>query len=104
MLNLGERGDEEARRAGIRRVRAWTEQRLGREADGATVFVAELACAEPGCPPRETVIVISYAGRRTQHRVHAPAADVTEEQVAALLSGASRCESGADHPHPEESP
>ena len=48
--------------AALERVRGWTRARfeLG---DDIAVMVNELACALPGCPPRETVVAFDQAAR-----------------------------------------
>lgn len=62
-----------------RRIKAWARERWG---DDVGVTVAELRCAEPGCPPLETVIVVSPAdGPTFQHKIHAAATDVTREHL-----------------------
>lgn len=49
-------------------------------------MVTELRCAEPGCPPIETVIAILGApGGRRQFRIHQEVADVTLEDIAAIV-------------------
>lgn len=51
-----------------------------------SVVVTELACAEEGCPPLETVVLIAAAGRPTvQHKLHLPAADVRRDDLLALV-------------------
>ncbi|WP_201402117.1 hypothetical protein [Kaistia sp. 32K] len=39
------------------RIKAWTRVALGLD-EAARVLVHELACARPGCPPRETVVLV----------------------------------------------
>ncbi|MBB3399344.1 MULTISPECIES: hypothetical protein [unclassified Rhizobium] len=65
-----------------RAIKQWSRDafRLG---DADAVFVNELACSVPGCPPKETVIVIMSAGRSTrQISVHKAMVDVTEQDIA----------------------
>lgn len=53
----------------------------------ATVVVQELACAEPGCPPVETVIaVLGVGGTNRRWTLHGPISEVTESQVRSLLT------------------
>lgn len=62
-----------------RRLKSWARERWG---DNIEVTVAELRCTEPGCPPLETVLVISPPGSPTfQHKVHRAAADVTRTDL-----------------------
>jgi nitrate reductase delta subunit len=67
--------------AAVDRVKAWTRKRF-QLADDATIFVAEVSCALPGCPPRETVIVFwTAADTRHQFKVFKPAAEVVREDL-----------------------
>lgn len=60
------------------RICAWARE-LWAVPDEGTVFVTELRCAEPGCPPVETVVVISpRAGVTFQRKVHKAAVDVID--------------------------
>jgi len=59
------------------RIRAWAREVFALDAD-TEIRVAQLRCREPGCPPLETVIVVSPpAAPTSQHKLHKPAADVT---------------------------
>jgi len=54
----------------------------------ATVMVAEVECAEPGCPPRETVIAIFDAdGAPRQSKLHKAMIDVTARDINDLTVG-----------------
>lgn len=63
------------------RIRGWVRAEIPlSEVD--TISVTELACAEPGCPPRETVIVIMPdTGPWLKARVHKALRDVLEDDV-----------------------
>ena len=50
----------------------------------ATVVVQQLACAEPGCPPVETVIAVLGTPRRTW-KIPTPTADVSAAELGTLL-------------------
>ena len=79
-------GDGSGDRDALVRVRGWARE-LWRLSDEDSLLVTELACSEPGCPPRETVFVIAPAGRPTvQRKLHRPVADVTREELEALVS------------------
>ncbi|WP_462203678.1 metal ABC transporter permease [Frankia sp. CcWB3] len=55
--------------------------------DSHTVVIQQLACAEPGCPPVETVIAVLSAGAPTRRwTLHQPMAELTAESVRAALS------------------
>jgi len=61
------------------RVREWVRARFAL-AD-ATVFVAEVACGLPGCPPVETVIAFWFDGRRHHYKVFKPVAEVVADDL-----------------------
>jgi hypothetical protein len=68
------------------KVKDWVRE-IFQIAEDTTVMVTELQCAEPGCPPLETVIAILKAGNaRTQHKLHKSLAEVTHADVAALAA------------------
>lgn len=73
--------------AAIGRIKAWTRVALALPAE-TTLSVTELACAEPGCPPRETVILVMPAGGRAmKYSVHKALADVVEDDIRACADG-----------------
>jgi len=57
--------------------------------DEAIVSVSELACHVPGCPPKETVILVMRGMETVQASIHKPMTDVTEDDVAHAFSAAS---------------
>ncbi len=69
------------RAAGAERVRQWTREQFALGADD-TVFVSEVACGLPGCPPLETVVAFWTAdGTRHHFKIFKPAADVAENDL-----------------------
>jgi nitrate reductase delta subunit len=64
MLRSFEKRPEYA--AALDRVTAWTRERFKLPED-ATIFVSEVTCALPGCPPRETVVAF-WTGNDTRHQ------------------------------------
>lgn len=64
-----------------RDIKSWTRQLLGLP-DDAIVSVSELACHVPGCPPKETVILVMQGGTTVQASIHKAMTDVTEAEVA----------------------
>ena len=64
----------------VERIEAWTRERFG-FARGAQVHVWELACAVPGCPPVETVVLFEIVGQRYQFKVFKPLAEVLEDDL-----------------------
>lgn len=72
-----------------RAVKQWTRDILAL-AEDAVVSVNELACHLPGCPPRETVILVMRAGEQTfQVSMHKAMRDVTRDDVETALAEAS---------------
>jgi hypothetical protein len=72
-------------RADTARVKALVIDSLG-DAD-VTVLVTELECAEPGCPPIETVIALLAVDRNVQYKIHEPVTDVGVDDVRVALAG-----------------
>lgn len=69
----------------LMRIRTWTRAVIP-EGD-PVISVTELACAEPGCPPRETVILVMWSGEPAwKLRVHKAVIDVTDDDVRIALS------------------
>jgi hypothetical protein len=62
------------------RVRAWTRARFALLED-ATVMVAQIDCAVPGCPPLETVVAFWIEGTRHHFKVFKPLAEVVEDDL-----------------------
>lgn len=58
------------------------------DTEDTTVFVTELACTEPDCPPIETVIALLRADGNVQYKIHKPVADVSIDDVRSALDGA----------------
>jgi hypothetical protein len=57
--------------------------------DDVAVTVQQLSCAEPGCPPVETVIAVLAAPPR-RWTIHRPLAEIDDALVTSRLT----------HPHP----
>lgn len=62
----------------IERIEAWTRARFALASD-AQVHVWETACAVPGCPPVETLVVFWIAEQRYQLKVFKPLMEVVAE-------------------------
>ncbi|UXN57495.1 hypothetical protein [Phyllobacterium zundukense] len=71
-----------------RAIKSWTRKLLSLP-DEAVVSVSELACHVPGCPPRETVVLVMQGTETVQVSVHQPMKDVTEDDVVQAFSAAS---------------
>ena len=65
--------------AALDRVREWVRARFA--LGEAAILVAEVACAEPGCPPIETVIAFWSAERRHHFKVFKPVVEVTADDL-----------------------
>jgi hypothetical protein len=64
-------------------VKAWVAAALPPD-DTRTILVTELACAEPGCPPVETVIAL-LGDEERRWKLHKPIAALTESDVRATV-------------------
>ena len=67
-----------------RAIKQWTRETLALT-DDTVVSVNELACHLPGCPPRETVILVMSAAGTMQASIHKALAEVDETDVAAAV-------------------
>ncbi|WP_246710242.1 hypothetical protein [Martelella soudanensis] len=64
-----------------RKIKSWTRELLELE-DAAVVSTSELACHLPGCPPRETVVLVMQHRQNTvQFSIHKAMIDVTRDDV-----------------------
>jgi hypothetical protein len=64
----------------IERVAEWTRE-LFKLPEEATVFVSEIACPLPGCPPLETVVAFWIAEQRYQFKLFKPVAEVVVDDL-----------------------
>jgi hypothetical protein len=81
MMTLGfpKKGADHLR--ALERVAEQTRKRF-KLAPEDVVFVAELACVIPGCPPLDTVVVFwTGGGVRHRFRIFKPVVQVTEEDL-----------------------
>ena len=77
---LPSRHDTE-RTAALDRLRDWTREHF-RLPDDATIMAVEVACAVPGCPPLETVVVFwSADATRHQFKLFKPATAVVPDDL-----------------------
>ena len=84
-LNTGSFGFASAKKgpghaAAAERVRAWTRARF-RLPEDATVMVAEVTCAVPGCPPLETVVAFWTEDTRHHFKVFKPLEEVAQDDL-----------------------
>jgi hypothetical protein len=71
----------------IIRIKGWTCAVLALDAT-VMISVNELACAEEGCPPRETVIlVMTDAAAPRRGTIHKAMSAVTADDVQAAFAG-----------------
>ncbi|WP_084357007.1 hypothetical protein [Mycolicibacterium wolinskyi] len=61
-----------------------------------TVLVQQLACAEPGCPPVETVIAV-LSSQRTTWKIPKPTADIAVTDLQRLITEHPEGHDHADH-------
>ena len=67
--------------AAVRRLKGWTRARFGL-GDDTVVFVAEIACGLPGCPPLETVVTFWTApDRRHAFKLFKTVEEVVEDDL-----------------------
>jgi nitrate reductase delta subunit len=79
----------------IDRVAEWTRERFKLPQE-ATVFVSEIACPAPGCPPLETVVAFWIAEQRYQFKLFKPVAEVVVDDLPfAWLKDALAVQEGA---------
>ncbi|MCZ4093328.1 hypothetical protein [Sinorhizobium psoraleae] len=64
-----------------RAIKQWTREAL-MLCDDAVVSVNELACHLPGCPPKETVVLVMQGARTLQVSIHKAMQDLTEDDIA----------------------
>ena len=75
--------------AAVAAIKGWTRTALAID-DEAVISVNELSCAKPGCPPRETVVLVLRRGAPASRlSIHMAIVDVGERDVIqACLRGA----------------
>jgi len=64
----------------IDRVTQWTRERF-KLPNEAPIFVSEIACPLPGCPPLETVVAFWIAERRYQFKLFKPVEEVAFDDL-----------------------
>jgi nitrate reductase delta subunit len=70
-----------ARAVATQRLKKWTRERFNL-ADDMTVFAGEVACASPGCPPIETVVIFWTApGKRHAFKIFKGIGDTAESDL-----------------------
>jgi nitrate reductase delta subunit len=68
-------------RPALDRIKAWTRARFSL-GDDAPVFVSQITCTVPGCPPLETVVAFWTEGERRHHfKVFKPVVEVVEDDL-----------------------
>jgi hypothetical protein len=64
-----------------RDIKAWTREVFDLP-DDAVVSVNELACHVPGCPPKETVVLMMFADQTVQVSIHKSMLEINKEDIA----------------------
>jgi hypothetical protein len=60
------------------------------------VSVNEIACADPGCPDMETIVLVMRHGEPTRAlRIRAPLDAVTDDHLATLAADEAKARTGA---------
>lgn len=91
ILRQSDSGPVRAGGAHARAVKQWIREAAELD-DDATILVTELACAEPGCPPYEVVMVVMRPEQpAVQRKLHCCLDAVTRAAVAAAWA-APDCE------------
>jgi hypothetical protein len=68
-------------RDALDRVKGWTRERFMLP-DDAPIFVSQIECSVPGCPPLETVVAFWTEGDKRHHfKVFKPVAEVGEDDL-----------------------
>jgi hypothetical protein len=78
--NTGFRRKPPGHAAAAEEVREWTRERFSLPAD-ATIMVAEVTCAVPGCPPLETVVAFWIESARHHFKVFKPVEEVVLDDL-----------------------
>ncbi|MGA1834159.1 hypothetical protein [Rhizobium wenxiniae] len=63
-----------------RDMKAWVREILSLD-DSVVVSINETSCTLPGCPPRETVILVMFGDTTHQISIHQAMADIDKDQV-----------------------
>ncbi|WP_026620371.1 hypothetical protein M728_004047 (plasmid) [Ensifer sp. WSM1721] len=64
-----------------RAIKQWTREALTLS-DDAVVSVNELSCRVPGCPPKETVVLVMRGARTMQVSIHKAMQELTAADIA----------------------
>lgn len=80
-----------------RDIKTWTRERF-RLPDEAVISVNELACHVPGCPPKETVVLMMYEERTVQMSIHKAILDITKDDIDSAVKAADQIEQSATTP------
>lgn len=68
-------------------IKGWTHGVLDLDEE-AVISVNELSCPKPGCPPRETVVLVLRPGAPAiRFSIHKAIVDVEEQDVIDALAG-----------------
>lgn len=68
-----------------REIKNWTRKVFDLPED-AVVSVSELACHVPGCPPKETVVLMMVKAQTVQISIHKAMHDLTEDDIEHAFS------------------
>ncbi len=72
-----------------RDIKQWTRDALGLPAE-TVISVNELACHVPGCPPKETIVLVMREAQSAQISLHKALLDVTADDILEAFAVAGR--------------
>ena len=86
MFSLGVNSLPKADPNKVRSIKEWVRSLLNLDSM-TTIFVTQIECKEPGCPPVETVVALIRSGETTkQKKTHKSINDIEEKDIAKLFS------------------
>lgn len=68
----------------LHQLKDWTYEALNLDRN-VPISISQLKCAEPGCPPLETVIAVMSQPPQT-YKIHRPAAEIEQADVIKVVS------------------
>jgi len=83
--------EDPERRARKAEIKAWAAELLQAQPDDS-IWVTELECTEPGCPPRETVVALLRPSAQQTIKVHKALCEIGRDDLLQALH--------SEHPDP----
>ena len=86
MYSLGIRTFPKEDPSKVRSIKKWVQSLLNLDSM-TTIFVTQIECKEPGCPPAGTIIALIKPGEKTrQKKTHKLINDIEEKDITNLFS------------------